>query len=102
MRGVYMLRTFVLLSVSVFILLMEWIMTVIAQAKNYGVSFWRRNMIRRWIFASIERAGVSANRFGEYLRGLQTRLQCRIAYDTISKPMKRRYRELTARGRGAG
>jgi hypothetical protein len=89
-----MFRTFELLVIEGIIGIVEWIVTIIILIKDYGVRVWKNNVMRKWVFEILDLADARFRRFVSYLKKIETFLQCRIAYENITKPMKLRYREL--------
>jgi hypothetical protein len=89
-----MLRTFELLVIKGVIRIVEWSVTIIALIRNYGVRVWENNVMRKWVFEILDLSDTRFRRFVSYLEEIVTILQCRIAYEEITKSMKLRYREL--------
>jgi hypothetical protein len=89
-----MFRTFELLVIEGVIVIVEWSMAIIVLIKDYGVRVWRNNVMRKWVFEILDLADARFRRIASYLEGIVTFLQCKIAFEKITKPMKLRYREL--------
>jgi hypothetical protein len=92
-----MFRKFLLLFIDCIIVLVEWVVELTLLIKDYGVRVWKNNGVRRWVFEVIDDVDDRFRSFVKYLEEIQLRLQCRIAYANIAKPMKHRYRELSGR-----
>jgi hypothetical protein len=89
-----MFRTFELLVIEGVIVIVEWSVAIIVLIRDYGIRIWRNNVMRKWVFEILDLAEARFRRFVSYLEEIVTFLQCKIAFDKITKPMKLRYREL--------
>ena len=89
-----MFRTFELQVIEGIIVIVEWNVAIIVLIRDYGIRVWRNNVMRKWVFEILDFADTRFRRFVSYLEEIVMFLQCRIAFDKITKPMKHRYREL--------
>jgi hypothetical protein len=62
--------------------------------KNYGVGVWKKNTMRTWVLETLDLSLALFRRVIGYLQDIEMLLQSRMAYEEITKPMKRHYREL--------
>jgi hypothetical protein len=92
-----MFRNLLLMFVETIILLVELSVSGTMLVKDYGVRVWKNNAMRKWVFRVIDRADARFHRFIMYLEEIESRLQCRIVYANISRPMKETYRDLAGR-----
>ena len=89
-----MFRIFELLVIEGVIVITEWSVRIIVHLRAYGVRAWENNVMRKWVFKTLDLTLALFRRFVSYLKEIEMHLQCRIAYAKITKPMKLHYREL--------
>ena len=89
-----MFRTFELLIIEGVITIVEWSVKIIVYIRAYGVRVWENNVMRKWVFKTLDFTLALFRRFISNLKEIKLHLQCRIAYTKITKPMKLHYREL--------
>jgi len=89
-----MYKALELLVIEVFIMTIEWGVKIILHIKDYGICVWKHNVMRKWVFKTLDLTLAQFRRFISYLEDIEMHLRCRIAYTKITKPMKLRYREL--------
>ena len=89
-----MFRIFELLVIEGVIVIIEWRVKIIVHIRAYGVRVWENNVMRIWVFKTLDLTLAQFRRFVSYLKEIEMHLQCRIAYTKITKPMKLHYREL--------
>ena len=89
-----MCKPFELLVIEGVIVIIEWSVEIIVRIKDYGVRVWKNNVMRKWVFKTLDLTLAQFRRFVSYLEEIEMHLQCRIAYTKITKPMKLHYRKL--------
>ena len=92
-----MFSNLLIVLIDCVIALVEWSVACIRRIKEYGVRVWQNNAIRKWVFHVMDYAESRFHRYVDYLEDIETRLQCRIVYAKITKPMKQNYRALSGR-----
>jgi hypothetical protein len=95
MERIRMFKTFELLVIESNIAIVKWSVVIIVLIRAYGVRVWENNVMRKWVFKTLDLTLAQFTRFVSYLEDIEMHLQCRIAYTKITKPMKLHYRELT-------
>ena len=90
-----MLRKALLSFIEVHMLMVAGSISLFILVKDYGIRVWRNNTMRTLVFDAIDLVNAWLRRFANHLEAVETRLQCRIVYASISQPMKIHYRDLT-------
>lgn len=90
-----MFRNLLLLIIELVVVTVEWSIGCIVHIRDYSVSVWKNNAMRKWVLETLDNSVAQFRRVVLYLEEIEMYLQCRIAYAKITKPMKYHYRQLS-------
>ena len=67
---------------------------LITMITRFSVEVWRNNVMRRWVLNTLNDTARLIGWVARYLEDLQTRIQYRALYESMTRPLKSRYRKL--------
>ncbi len=65
--------------------------------KNSSILLLKKMVVDKLVFQCVTAAGAITDEIEKYLEGVRSALRCRACYDSVTKPMKRYYRQLKRR-----